>query len=80
MQAAYYYVTQRSEQMDFHLLHRRGCHKMSVKDNLAFIGTCYAPLQALTVAKIRFGHRVKACYFCCQESQDRTNSFTPPHP
>lgn len=75
MQAEYYYVTQRPEQMDFHLLHRRGCQKMPGKNKLAFIGSCYAPLQALTVAKARFGNRVKACYFCCQEHHERATPF-----
>lgn len=71
MQAEYYYVTQQPEQAAFHLLHRQGCQKMPVKNRLTFIGSFYAPMQALTIAKVRFGNQVKACYFCCQAQQER---------
>ncbi|RRZ96987.1 hypothetical protein EGK14_01440 [Erwinia sp. 198] len=65
--------------MNFHLLHRRGCRKMPGPNKLAFIGSCYAPLQALTVAKARFGNRVKACGFCCQERHERANLVISSH-
>jgi len=72
MQADYYYVTQQREQLDCHLLHRQGCPKMPVKDKLVFIGSLYAPLQAMTIARVRFGQQVKACYFCCQTHINKT--------
>ncbi|MEI2265573.1 hypothetical protein [Erwinia sp. CGal63] len=78
MQAEYYYVTQQPEPTDFHLLHRRGCQKMPQKDKLAFIGSFYAPMQALTIARVRFGSQVKACYFCCQVRHERQGRSPSP--
>lgn len=43
---------------------------MPEKNKLVFIGSFYAPLQALTIAKVRFGKQVKACYYCCQLHHD----------
>lgn len=78
MKAEYYYVTQQAEQADFHLLHRRGCEKMPEKNRLVFIGSFYAPLQALTIGKVRFGEQVKPCYYCCQlqHDSDSRNNFS----
>lgn len=65
MPAEYYYVTKQTDQTNFHLLHRRGCIKLPTPNSLVFIGSLYNSLQALTVAKVRFGENVKTCYFCC---------------
>jgi len=73
MQAEYFYVTQYPDHTAFHLLHRRGCQKMPGKSAMTFIGSFYAPLQALTIAKVRFGHQVKACYFCCRAEPERSD-------
>ncbi|WP_158781095.1 hypothetical protein [Pantoea sp. BAV 3049] len=44
---------------------------MPAKNALVFIGSLYNSLQALTVAKVRFGENVKACYFCCLSQPEK---------
>ncbi|WLS79642.1 hypothetical protein Q3V30_03775 [Erwinia pyri] len=70
MTAEYYYVTQRPDKMDFYMLHRAGCPAMPAKETLLFIGSLYDVSQALTVAQMRVGKKVKACYHCCRPRQE----------
>lgn len=63
MPAEYYYVTQCPD-AGFHILHRTGCTRMPAKNSLAFIGSLYNSLQALTIGRVRFGENLKTCYFC----------------
>lgn len=80
MPAEYYYVTQHTDQAGYHLLHRAGCITMPARNSLVFIGSLYNSLQALTVARVRFGDNVKACYFCCLSHHEKGGRFSHPLP
>lgn len=69
MPANYYYVTQQPDPMGFYMLHRAECPVMPAKETLTFIGSLYNGSQALTVAQMRFGKKVKACYHCCRKQE-----------
>lgn len=66
MPAEFYYVTQKKDQSDFYILHRAECPSLPGKETLNFIGSLYDASQALSVAQMRFGKQVKACYHCCR--------------
>lgn len=70
MQPEYYYVTQQTDKTNNHLLHRAGCVTLPGKETLIFIGSLYNTAQALTVAQMRVGKNVKACYHCCSPQND----------
>lgn len=70
MPAEYYYVTQQKDKSDFHMLHRAGCPSLPRKETLHFIGSLYDASQAMTVAKMRVGLKVKACFICCRPKND----------
>ncbi|WP_338558227.1 hypothetical protein [Erwinia sp. E_sp_B04_7] len=70
MPANYFYVTQQTDQMGFYMLHRAECPVMPPKETLTFIGSLYNGSQALTVAQVRFGKKVKACYHCCRKQEN----------
>ena len=42
----YYYVTISTDQEGYHLLHRKECKRLPVKEDMVFIGTLYNLNQA----------------------------------
>ena len=47
----YYYVTIGTDQEGYHLLHRKECKRMPLKEDMVFIGTLYNLNQALATAR-----------------------------
>lgn len=70
MPAEYYYVTQQKDKSDFYMLHRAGCPSLPRKETLNFIGSLYDVSQAVTVAQMRYGKNIKACYHCCRQKTE----------
>ncbi|QDY41604.1 hypothetical protein [Candidatus Pantoea soli] len=60
----YFYVTISTDPEGYHLLHRKECKRLPVKEDMVFIGTLYNLNQALSTARINF-KKVKPCIKCC---------------
>lgn len=65
----YYYLEQKPHQQTLNVVHRNGCQKLGlIRRQREFLGTFYAPADALLIAKKRYG-RSGLCSLCCQEKR-----------